>query len=863
MNSKLIRLFKFSFVFLFMLCCSFINANAECQAGEVLISKTQKEDGSWEEVCSSTRACKSLYDSNGNVNITAVSDKYQPKLTKNANNTWKVTINPADANDASVLNALKDVRFKLISVNNRTVTEDKYVSYNSPLNVNKQLDSDGYMTLRFKIDKEHLDPQCKSEFLEFVIELFDGGDPTSYNENVPDIPPVGVPAGTVIDCSVSHATGSFGAEFCKAKQNASINYANRFNSSSGTVKKYKDVFGSNNAEQFTCNNTTIRSQSEIARIGEDGYYLSENTSYMFGSGDFTLNNGNYKYRYSPCNPKTGAAVTCKVRCEEAVVVQYGAPVASKAGLCFEYKVKVTSRVSCEMVETPPLPDKVTTVCTPTPTCTGIGRSGNRYYLTEGGPNEDFHACIEACDGGKYTSKCSKQCYKDVYQNALITYKDSKTASSKYYCQSGGHVSWHGGGPGRYYGNGCKSEYEPDGNGICRHHYSNGTVCQDDCWWNACPSGVYLNPGYSSEDYQNNMDKYNAAIQKCTAAAKCSTSQAEFTITVDYKDESNTVRTINFPYDQNLTELAPSESTFKKDKLCSKAAVGCTPSHSANNSTILKFDGCYKTNPETETIYFSEWGFPSSWLNRKTGELSYLNKKGQPGWQEIKDKFCIPFNAQEVNEEWWRYYYKSLGQTINCDASSTVEKYNIRAKATDFGYFGWNIGVKCFYAIGDDFGLGCPTAKELPEVAYVIRSVDLDNLFPAVDGSELSSSNAVGRTPGFNWSSGAKNEKNIDYTSNPSAYAKYIQDKGYSIYNDENLDYEFYLSPDILRRLKGSRKDYTLYNGTSITDSHGVIRYKSDLFRAGGIASDSKTALKIPEESQIRCNNLSSGGCQTS
>ena len=110
---------------------------------------------------------------------------------------------------------------------------------------------------------------------------------------------------------------------------------------------------------------------------------------------------------------------------------------------------------------------------------------------------------------------------------------------------------------------------------------------------------------------------------------------------------------------------------------------------------------------------------------------------------------------------------------------------------------------------------------------------------------------------------SENEKNIDYTSNPSAYAKYIQDKGYSIYNDENLDYEFYLSPDILRRLKGSRKDYTLYNGTSITDSHGVIRYKSDLFRAGGIASDSKTALKIPEESQIRCNNLSSGGCQIS
>lgn len=860
-KSKGISLLKYNLVCLFAICCSFINVKAACNPGDVLISTTTLEDGTVQEVCSSTTACKNLYDSNGNVNITAVSDKYQPKLTRNDDGTWKVTINPADANDASVLRRLKDVRFKLYSINGVAVTGDKYVSYNHPLTVTKQLDADGYMTLKFKADKEHLDPDCKSEFLEFVVELLDGGDPTISQDVVPDIPPVGVPVGTVINCGQSHAPGTFGAEFCKAKGNASISYPNRFDSTNGTAKKYKDVFGSNSSASFTCNNTTIRSKDYIAANGEDGYYLSENTSYMFGSGEFSINNGRYRYRYSPCNPTNGAAVTCKVRCEEAVIVQYGAPVASKAGLCFEYKVKVTSRVSCEMSELPPLPDKVTTVCTPTPTCTGIGRSGNRYYLTEGGPNEDFHACVEACDGGIYSSKCSKKCYKDVYQKGLITYNSSKTASGGYYCQNGS-VSWHGGGPGRYYGGGCKSQYEPDGNGICRHHYSNGTVCQDDCWWNSCPSGVYLNPGYSGEDYSNNMELYNQAVAKCTAAARCSTSQAEFTIAVDYKDDSNTVRTINFPYNENVREDAPNENLFSKDKLCSRRSEGsCSTTAGTKTSTILKYDGCYNRSSTDETIYFSEWGFPSSWLNRKTGELSYkVKNESDIGWQEIKDKFCLPFHAQDVNEKWWRYYYKSLGEDITCPYASTVDSYNIRAKATDFGYFGWNIDVKCFYAVGDD---NCGGDTNPTDVPYVIRSVDLENLFPATDGSSLTSSNDIGRTPGFNWSEDAKNEKNLDYTSNPDAYAKYIQDKGYSIYSDDNLDYEFYLSPDVLRQLKGARSDYTLFRGSNITDIYGVIRYKSDLFRGSGVAASRNIAKKIPEESQIRCNNLSLGGCQSS
>lgn len=850
--NKMLKLVKYSFIFLLTLSYSFIYVNA-CENGDVLVSTITNPDGSVQEVCSSTKACKNLYDSNGEVNITAVSDKYQPKLTNNGNGTWRVSLHPGDANDSSVLNALKSVRFKLVSFNGAPRDGSQYVSVEHPLDVTKVVDSEGYMTLIFRVDKEHPDPDCNSEFLEFVVELYDGGEPQSYDEVVHDIPPVAITPGTLVNCALSYSAGSFEQQFCLAKANATVNYADRFSSfNSSSPKKYKDVFGSSSSESFTCNNTIIKSPDEIKAQGEDGYYLSHNTKYMFGSGEYSIDKGYYVYNFSPCNPKTDydRPITCKVKCEEAVTVQYGAPVASKAGLCIEYKVKVTSRVTCKMTQAPPEPLKITKVCTPTPTCTGIGRSGNRYYLTEGGPNEDFHACVAACDGGKYTSKCSKKCYKDVYQNSLITYKNAKTSSSKYYCQSGGHVSWHGGGPGRYYGSGCKNEYEPDGNGICRHHYSNGTVCQDDCWWNSCPDNVYLNPGYSNDDYVRNYGLYEAAIRECNAAASCSTSQAEFTIAVDYKDDTNTVRTINFPYNQNLPEISPNESQFKKDRLCSRGVTGsCDATATANDTTITGFDGCYNSSSTAETLYLAEWSFPSSWINKKTGELSYLDKQGNSGWQEVKDKFCIPFNAQRVNEQWWRYYYKSLGKDIECPYSSNVETYNIRAKARDFGYYGWNIDVKCFYGIGAD-----DCNSDDPDIKYVIRSIDLDDVFPNVDGTELTDKdNEVGRVPGFNWSDLAVNNKNANYTSSPLDYAKRIQEKGYTIYSDDQqLDYKFRLTPSVLKQLKTARSEnYTSFEGTNYTDEKGIIRYKSNL----PLLSDNSITLEKPNNAALLCNNM--------
>ena len=42
--------------------------------------------------------------------------------------------------------------------------------------------------------------------------------------------------------------------------------------------------------------------------------------------------------------------------------------------------------------------------------------------------------------------------------------------------------------------------------------------------------------------------------------------------------------------------------------------------------------------------------------------------------------------------------------------------------------------------------------------YIIRSVELDDLFPSIDGTPTSAASTSGRVPGFNWTEYANNDK---------------------------------------------------------------------------------------------------------
>lgn len=647
------------------------------------------------------------------------------------------------------------------------------------------------------------------------------------------------------------------------------------------------------------------------------YY--QNSSYYYASSVTDSEKVTYTYNYAPGDTRTVTKDVCDQVCEESVEVNYGPPIASKAGLCFEYKVKVTSRVRCHAnVKAGSEPDVPNNICTPSPGCS----NGIPAFYNQAGPNEDFEQCIKECDGGKYTTTCSNKCYKKVYgknnTNLSLKYNDSNSLVSNMaysstdclndnsdgcYAWNGDSIYWIKGTEfGRWYytsdycnrlGGSCRngdsadSFYEPDAGGFRRA----GNGCSDVCWWEGCSKGRYLNPGTMASDTADNNAAYKVAIRSCKQKATCTTKTATFKISIKYDVKDNSGKKVNvleFPY----SESNPSNSNG--DKIKSPGMDGQT----GNNTTILEYAGCYK-DEEKRRWYRTEWSFPGTWINNKHGEVSYVDKSGNKAWQSVKDKFCIPLDAENVNTNWFDCYnnYISSDKTQadknnlnNCFNNNPVSSkkfdnrtvpsngYNIYAEAKNFGYFGWDFGISCFYGLhrnptkceGEDCSeCATPPCEEDKEDDtldnHTIRPIDNDDIFPEKDASVVDTSSKVveskkatrlsyvtkltdksktGRQPGFNWSEGAVSKvngtgkyKNEKYEVDPILLRQKIQERGDSIYSNdaEYLDYSYTLSIESLAKIKryNEQHSYTEWSG-SIKRINGINAYKSDFL--DGISS---------------------------
>ena len=689
---------------------------------------------------------------------------------------------------------------------------------------------------------------------------------------------------------------------------------------------------------------------------DNSYY--SNKSYLHGSIEYIVKGDDpYTYNFGgPVEDKNGKIVrdndgglignlqrteeaSCTVECDEVVTTEYGPPVASKAGLCFEYKVKVTSRVNCFVSKLPNKPKKYDTYCTPSAGC----NHGNGYVDPGAGPTEDYEACVDKCDGGKFTDKCSKKCYKEVYGSTktkkttleldyatkgsleqmalywgntqdrddtdlchtntiLLDEKDPESAVTYYdygyylhqVSDGKNKMLWHPSNRyARYY---CMYWYnamflpfnrcvktDEDGGGIVAE-----CGCSARCLWLGCYGDVYLNFEELHQDDLKNAEIYKKVVDKCNAYSKCSTSQAEFSINVDYSygDKNSTTR-IYFPYTPNNDINSKDTIVYNRND----KTVTCTDQNA--NSTILSTNGCYtctgknekSTNDSTKSSnhwYQTEWSFPGTWIHNKTGEISYT-PTNKPGWVSYKEKFCIPLDANDVNQKWWNAYYISKNKqdkTVSYFSTSTLSdkcvitscdggtftaedennlKYNINAHTRNFGLLQWDIDISCFYALNTEFpkhehGTSCTfnDPKCFTNTRDIkVRSVELTNLFPAADGTINTSAAQTGRTPGFNWSIYATNIlKDQAYTSRPANYVKWVQKKGYNVYSDEYLDYEFNLTKEDIRRLKNEGENYTAFKGESVMNS--VINYQSSLFRGDSAILHSS---KIPQLNALKCNNL--------
>lgn len=642
--------------------------------------------------------------------------------------------------------------------------------------------------------------------------------------------------------------------------------------------------------------------SNLLRYKSDGTYnidANVQSYYAYNVEQQSLTYKWYTGWKGTANPEpkeTTVKEFCKRTCEEAVEVKYGPPVATKAGVCFEYQVQVTSRVRCstEVNETPP---EHKPMCVPVPYCNDIPG-----HVHQAGANDEYKACIRSCDGGKYTKACNEKCYKKVYEKNSKTSKtskannDTKTAQSKklystafsysgHHYFSGDSIRWSGNGYANYYKYyepgrtaGDHGRYVPE-SGFKKRLYDNGETCKDPCFFSGCEaSSDYVNKADFIKDYANNVENYKSAINKCKASASCTTKTATFTIKVDYKNRKGSIKTVNYPY---------TEGSFAPEELISDDNdTNCAPNSSTTaliNNIILKHAGCYE-HCGKGLQYHTRWSFPGDWLIKKTGEHSFKPQKEEDGWERQTNKFCLPLDVQDVNSKWWKYYYglydnnhttsyDSTAVGAKCVSPTTVTtvtesdienwnvegtyRWNINASTRNFGYYGWNFDIACFYALNSKSTKVTEETKSNEEKCnpnnpseetYRIRTVDLSNLFPAPNGQSGS------RQPGFNWSTYATTEAvNGKNQSVPSAYAEEVQKTGINVYSDQYLDYYFELSREALQKIKAGSRDrnYADYKGGMVTQ-HGMHSYKSSFIRSDEISSTNNKVLK---EKAIGCNNV--------
>lgn len=661
----------------------------------------------------------------------------------------------------------------------------------------------------------------------------------------------------------------------------------------------------------------------------DAYYV--NKDYYYAKEEDT-EGVSYTYHYTgtdidhPGNTETVSGGACKRTCEESVVVEYGPPVASKAGLCFEYKVKVTSRVICESdisgIHAPTTPG----ICSPTPVCQDASGSDNPAgHEHQGGPNEEFEQCIAECDGGKYSTKCSNQCYKEVYGKSdnsldpLAFHYDVQAKRLGYNAATdscdtagfpgySGRYQWENGSIvwvtsesfytyARYYhdveaSRTCTDHgrYAARENGFKRRNRGNGNFCSDTCFWvkNDCTANSYMNQEDAAKDTVQNMKKYNQAITQCQASASCTTKTAYFEISVDYTHDVNGTEkkeTISFPYNSSEPSKLPSLGKGQET-----ASPGRTEIFLSDDKGYQGYDGCY-VDSNNRNWYQAEWSFPGTWINNKTGDITFVDKSGNKAWHLKEDKFCVPLDAKSVNTIWWEW--SEVGDSCYPpDQISNSINYNIHASTTDFGYFGWNFDFECFYALrnevcdldqngccldppggdppgGNPPGGNPPGDEEDPPTTistrdYAFRIIDTSDMFPETDNKSEDNTPSivgVGRQPGYNWTLGIDSEdtsilttlnaKNPDYKIDPLSLINNIQQRQSTIYNgDTYVDYKFVLDTETLAKIRefNRNKKYTDFDGDARV-KNGVTVYYSDLWNVIGDAVVVKGKPGINNEGQ--------------
>ena len=463
----------------------------------------------------------------------------------------------------------------------------------------------------------------------------------------------------------------------------------------------------------------------------------------------------------------------------------------------------------------------------------------------------------------------------------------------------------------------KWSYTPDLETGVKKGYNNyiGAYCDDNCEYKTSCDGYLNDIAPDGEEsrynaYLKDLKEYNVAIAGCKAKAKCSETDAKYTMTVNNATgEIKTCEVGTDNYDENGKGTCKSwiESSDKKTVITTD---------SKNNIITKEVSGvCANKKTPTNDDYKTVISFPGSYVNNKNGTVKFKIPASEEGFYTYKNgEYCVPLNAKNVNVDWWIWDQVNKRSEEAKTSVKTTQKpdttgvtyhhydgiYNIFARLEKFGYLDWNVDVSCFYAVSnsskpdkpdkpDNPGDDSSTTTRFPE-NQDIKAAALDDLFPAKDTSanvtgtsntkEVEKSTKVSklnytskknsvtkladsstRTIGYNWSCDATNLGIKNYPIAPTSLITKIQSQGDGVYTDESeRDFHIRLTRDNIKNIRSNYKDRKYNNyGTGKYDNsqNDVVFYKSNLL------SNTNYVSNFSGPHDKLCNNMKNGKCDSS
>ncbi len=478
---------------------------------------------------------------------------------------------------------------------------------------------------------------------------------------------------------------------------------------------------------------------------------------------FSTNNYETMHKYSHSESET--VNNCTTTCVEEIEVNFSDPVATEPGMCFQYLIEIKSKVECNNTYTAPRPSKPAVCVPTVECVASNGYESDKGGPTEdfdacinqcdGG--EYTQSCIDKCytsvyeKGETYSEKVvnrqttfapinsllefnvyttnGEQRARQIADNCItedasLTLSQAEALYNQKQKYPGGHYNgnkWVPGGTcsskigyyyfrtleatrstinelnGSYSDSHGKKQYAAGSNGFLQRKTIDGytNVCDDTCKWiNSCSSNTVLTQYLAEQQYQKELAEWESAKAACEGSSgTCTNETTDYKIVVDNLDTNDSV---------NDTDKSDWQEEFSSSqKLNGDSVTGNFP------DMVILTDGVCEDGEDDPWDYHNIITFPGTWVNNKTGQTAHSI---EPGFEDfytyVGNEYCTKLNSIPVNTAWWYWKVVQNGDESVLTDSQKEEinnslEMNIRGSIDNYGYFGWDFDIECFYAIDDE------------------------------------------------------------------------------------------------------------------------------------------------------------------